>query len=114
MKAPFFFGWRNTPATSRWLRVADAASCARLHRTSFAHPWSVPEFEALLNDPACVADGVGFERGVADAGGDVVAGLDVDDFEAAGVGLDQDGSHGGLSRWMRGRQAVRLLPIPVI
>ncbi|MGO8737511.1 ribosomal protein S18-alanine N-acetyltransferase [Rhodoblastus sp.] len=58
MKAPFFFGWRDAPATSRRLRGADAAACARLHRTSFAHSWSVAEFEALINEPACVADGI--------------------------------------------------------
>lgn len=65
MKAPFFFGWRDAPATSRRLRVADAASCARLHRTSFAHSWSVAEFEALLNDPACVGDGIEIKSGLA-------------------------------------------------
>ncbi len=58
MKPPFLFGWRDAAGVSRRLRVADAASCARLHRTSFAHPWSVAEFEALLNDPACVGEGI--------------------------------------------------------
>jgi [ribosomal protein S18]-alanine N-acetyltransferase len=64
MKAPFFFGWRGAPAASRRLRVADAAPCARLHRTSFAHPWSVAEFEALLSDPACVGDGIDIRSGL--------------------------------------------------
>jgi ribosomal-protein-alanine N-acetyltransferase len=65
MKAPFFFGWRNAPAASRLLRVADAASCAHLHQMSFAHPWSVAEFEALMNDPACVADGIEIKSSLA-------------------------------------------------
>jgi ribosomal-protein-alanine N-acetyltransferase len=65
MKAPFSFGSRHAPATSRLLRVADAASCAGLHRTSFAHPWSAAEFEALLNDPACAADGIDIKSSLA-------------------------------------------------
>ncbi len=65
MKAPFFSSSRHAPATSRLLRVADAAACAHLHRTSFAHPWSAAEFEALMNDPACVADGIEIKSSLA-------------------------------------------------
>jgi ribosomal-protein-alanine N-acetyltransferase len=65
MKAPFFSDARNAPATSRLLRVADAAACAHLHKTSFAHPWSVAEFEALMNDPACVANGIEIKSALA-------------------------------------------------
>ena len=65
MKAPFFFSSRHAPTTSRLLRVTDAAACARLHRTSFAHPWSTAEFGALMNDPACVADGIAIKSSLA-------------------------------------------------
>jgi [ribosomal protein S18]-alanine N-acetyltransferase len=62
MKSPFF--WRSPPTTfPHRLRPGDAGGCADLHATSFAHPWSAEEFEALLTDSACVGDGMG-EKGV--------------------------------------------------
>ncbi|MCI4679446.1 GNAT family N-acetyltransferase [Rhodoblastus acidophilus] len=64
MMAPFFL--RATPfaAIPRTLRVSDAMECSRLHQMSFAHPWSIMDFEALLNDPACVGDGVDDKSGL--------------------------------------------------
>jgi ribosomal-protein-alanine N-acetyltransferase len=53
--------WRNAPfgGSHHLLRARDALACARLHETSFSHPWSSAEFEALLADPSCVGDGLG-------------------------------------------------------
>ncbi|WP_298351867.1 ribosomal protein S18-alanine N-acetyltransferase [Rhodoblastus sp.] len=110
MKAPFFFGWRNTPATSRWLRVADAASCARLHRTSFAHPWSVPEFEALLNDPACVADGVEIKSSLA---GFVLSRRAADEAEVLTIVVAPGSRRNGHGQRLLGAHLARLAGLRV-
>jgi ribosomal-protein-alanine N-acetyltransferase len=47
------------------LRSSDGAACASLHATSFAHSWSTAEFEALLLDPACLAEGIDGKSGLA-------------------------------------------------
>jgi ribosomal-protein-alanine N-acetyltransferase len=57
MKPPFFWRGAAPDAAPRLLRPADATDCADLHATSFAHPWSSSEFEALLADSACFGDG---------------------------------------------------------
>ncbi len=41
----------------RLIGSSEAAACAAIHATAFAHPWSVSEFESLLADQTCVADG---------------------------------------------------------
>ncbi|WP_298422984.1 ribosomal protein S18-alanine N-acetyltransferase [Rhodoblastus sp.] len=58
MKSPFFLRSTSFIATPRTLRLKDAEECSGLHRSGFAHSWSVAEFEALLRDPACFGDGV--------------------------------------------------------
>jgi [ribosomal protein S18]-alanine N-acetyltransferase len=65
MKPPLF--WRNQLALTapRSLRPFDAAACAGLHATGFAHPWPAQEFEALLMDPACTGDGIEGKLGLA-------------------------------------------------
>jgi ribosomal-protein-alanine N-acetyltransferase len=42
---------------ARSLRPADADACARLHKTGFAHPWSVDEFESLLASRSVLGSG---------------------------------------------------------
>jgi [ribosomal protein S18]-alanine N-acetyltransferase len=39
-------------AVIRLLLAQDAENCARLHRTGFAYPWSMEDFENLLNSPS--------------------------------------------------------------
>jgi ribosomal-protein-alanine N-acetyltransferase len=58
MKATLFRLRRPALAAPRALRPSDGAACAVLHQASFAHPWSAPEFEALLTDPACFGGAV--------------------------------------------------------
>ena len=43
--------------TIRPIGPSAAQDCARLHATSFAHPWSAAEFETLLAATSAVADG---------------------------------------------------------
>jgi ribosomal-protein-alanine N-acetyltransferase len=61
-----FLFWRRKTALGalRPLRTSDGAACARLHESSFAHPWSSTEFEALLADSACVGEGLGGKAGL--------------------------------------------------
>jgi [ribosomal protein S18]-alanine N-acetyltransferase len=66
MRSQLLF-WRRRPVvgSSRILRSADGAACARLHATSFAHPWPVNDFESLLLDPACSGAGLDARWGLA-------------------------------------------------
>ena len=58
MKPPQFWRSQLSFGASRALRPSDAAACAVLHASSFAHPWSVLDFETLLTEPACCGDGI--------------------------------------------------------
>lgn len=40
------------------LKISDAAACAALHPTGFAHGWSLADFEGLLSDPTCSGDAI--------------------------------------------------------
>ena len=51
----FFSRSRSSPAVIRPLRVDKAEDCARLHRSSFAHPWSAEEVAALISSPSTLA-----------------------------------------------------------
>jgi ribosomal-protein-alanine N-acetyltransferase len=48
---------KSAPYTIRPIGPSAAASCARLHATSFAHPWSAAEFESLLAASNAIGDG---------------------------------------------------------
>jgi ribosomal-protein-alanine N-acetyltransferase len=49
---------RQSPSYSiRPIGPSAAPDCARLHATSFAHPWSTAEFESLLAGSNAAADG---------------------------------------------------------
>jgi ribosomal-protein-alanine N-acetyltransferase len=65
MKPPLFWRSRLSLGAPRALRPSDSAACALLHATSFAHPWSVHEFDALLTDSACSGDGIEAKSGLA-------------------------------------------------
>lgn len=58
MRSPFFWQRPSVFGSPRILRSSDGAACARLHAASFAHPWPVNDFEALLLDPACSGEGI--------------------------------------------------------
>lgn len=65
MKSPLSWLSPAPPGAPRILRSSDGAACASLHATSFAHSWSTAEFEALLLDPACLAEGIDGKSGLA-------------------------------------------------
>jgi ribosomal-protein-alanine N-acetyltransferase len=49
---------RQSPSYSiRPIGPSAAPDCARLHATSFAHPWSMAEFESLLAGSNAAGDG---------------------------------------------------------
>ncbi len=54
--------WSRPVAEYLALQTSQAADCARLHATSFAHPWSSTEFENLISAENILADGA-FLRG---------------------------------------------------
>ncbi|MCA0424198.1 MAG: ribosomal protein S18-alanine N-acetyltransferase [Proteobacteria bacterium] len=47
-----FFTRSPRPACLRPATLADAPALADIHAGSFAHPWSIPSFEAMLADRA--------------------------------------------------------------
>jgi ribosomal-protein-alanine N-acetyltransferase len=49
--------FRKAAHTIRPLGPSAAPECARLHATSFAHPWSAAEFESLLAASNAIGDG---------------------------------------------------------
>jgi ribosomal-protein-alanine N-acetyltransferase len=65
MKSRLFRLGQPALAPPRALRASDSAACAFLHRASFAHPWSAPEFEALLTDRACFGEAIEFKSRLA-------------------------------------------------
>jgi [ribosomal protein S18]-alanine N-acetyltransferase len=48
---------KSVPYAIRPIGPAAATDCARLHAASFAHPWSVAEFESLLAAANAIGDG---------------------------------------------------------
>ncbi|MGE3248285.1 MAG: GNAT family N-acetyltransferase [Beijerinckiaceae bacterium] len=48
---------KKRPYIARPLVTADAEGCCDLHRDAFARGWSRDEFQALILDPAVLADG---------------------------------------------------------
>jgi ribosomal-protein-alanine N-acetyltransferase len=48
---------KSAPYTIRPIGPSAAPDCARLHATSFAHPWYSAEFESLLAGANAVGDG---------------------------------------------------------
>jgi ribosomal-protein-alanine N-acetyltransferase len=53
----FSFLRRSAGHAIRPIGPSAARDCARLHATSFAHPWSAAEFESLLAAGNTIADG---------------------------------------------------------
>ena len=53
----FGFLSRTAQPQIRALTARDAYACAQLHRPAFAHPWSGPDFEALLTAGTSLGDG---------------------------------------------------------
>lgn len=53
----FAFLRKAAPYTIRPIGPSAAQDCARLHATSFAHPWSAAEFETLLAAANTAGDG---------------------------------------------------------
>jgi [ribosomal protein S18]-alanine N-acetyltransferase len=101
------FSWFNSPpmASPRVLRAADARACSRIHATSFAHPWSAAEFEALLIDSTCVGDGVEEKAGLA---GFVLSRRALDEAEILTIVVDPATRKKGCGRRLLGAHVARL------
>jgi ribosomal-protein-alanine N-acetyltransferase len=85
MKPPLFWRSQTLPGAARPLWSSDGGACARLHESSFAHPWSPPEFEALLADPACIGEGLDGKSGLS---GFVVSRRALDEAEILTIVVD--------------------------
>jgi len=110
MMVPPFWRPANFSASPRPIRASDAASCAGLHATSFAHPWSVVEFETLLSDPACCADGIE-ER--ADLAGFILSRRALDEAEVLTVVVAAVARRKGCGRRLLAAHIARLASLGV-
>jgi ribosomal-protein-alanine N-acetyltransferase len=52
-----FFSRKFSRSVLRPLRAADAERCAAIHAASFAYPWPVSDFEAMIGDASVSAFG---------------------------------------------------------
>jgi [ribosomal protein S18]-alanine N-acetyltransferase len=110
MKTPL--GWRSPSpiATPRALRPSDGAACARLHATSFAHPWPMDEFESLLLDSACVADGLEKSSALA---GFILSRRALDEAEVLTIVVDARLRRQGCGQRLLGAHIARLARLGV-
>jgi ribosomal-protein-alanine N-acetyltransferase len=105
MRPPFFRRAPPAEAPPRFLTPADAAGCATLHAGSFAHPWSAVEFESLLADSACVADGLGERAKIA---GFILSRKAADEAEILTIVVEGPARRRGLARRILGAHLARL------
>jgi ribosomal-protein-alanine N-acetyltransferase len=105
MKSPFFQRSTSFVAMPRVLRVKDAEECSGLHRSSFAHSWSVAEFEVLLRDQACFGDGVEDKKRLM---GIVLSRRALDDAEVLTVVVSPDVRGKGMGRRLLTAHLARL------
>jgi ribosomal-protein-alanine N-acetyltransferase len=92
-----FLAWFRTPPGSRYeaLGAPHAPRLAALHRTAFARPWDVHDFERLLGERSVLADG--FFLGPV-LRGFVMSRLVLDEAEILTVALDAGVRGRGLAR----------------
>lgn len=110
MRPPFFWRPAAIEAPPRFLSPADAAGCAALHAGSFAHPWSAVEFESLLADSACVADGLGEKSKIA---GFILSRKAADEAEILTVVVEPPARRKGLARRILGAHLAHLAALGV-
>lgn len=91
--------WRTAPTLPvvEPLASAHAGACAALHAQSFAHGWSVGDFEGLVADRGVVADGL-FIGGAGNLRGFVLSRAVIDEAEILTIALDPSIRGRGLSR----------------
>jgi ribosomal-protein-alanine N-acetyltransferase len=91
----------------RTLRSNHAAECAALHAASFAHSWSVQEFETLLS-AANVAGEAAVDPTSGDLRGFVLARLAADEAEILTIAVDAALRRRGVGRALLAAQMARL------
>ncbi len=111
MKPPRF--WRSQPPScpSRALRPSDAAACSLLHASSFAHPWSVLDFETLLIEPAVSGAGIDAKTGLA---GFILSRRALDEAEILTLVVDPRSRRQGCGQRLLAAHLSRLSQLGVI
>jgi [ribosomal protein S18]-alanine N-acetyltransferase len=87
------------------LTARAAGQCARLHKASFAFPWSVADFERLLTDSAVIADGIAGESGLS---GFVLSRTVGGEGEILSIAVDPAERSAGLATSLLGHHLSRL------
>lgn len=110
MKNPFFARFAPAYGAPRALKLGDAAACADLHPTGFAHGWSLADFEGLLSDPACVGDAI-FTRDA--LSGFIVSRKALDEAEVLTVLVAPNARRQGLAARLLASHLARLAALGV-
>jgi ribosomal-protein-alanine N-acetyltransferase len=85
-----------------------AAALAGLHATGFAHPWSAPDFEALLADRAVNGDGL-FLRPAGDPSGFALSRRVLDEAEVLTIAITPEARGRGHARPLLARHLEGLV-----
>jgi ribosomal-protein-alanine N-acetyltransferase len=96
----------SRPASIRLLRAADAGLVSVLHGEAFRRGWSAPEVEAMILDPAVLAQGIRRSppwpascfRRAADLDGFVISRRVLDEAEILTIAVSARAQGGGLGR----------------
>ncbi len=105
----FFSRSRSSPPVIRPLRVDKAEDCARLHRSSFAYPWSAEEVAALISSPSALA-AAALDPANGRLRGFVLARVAADEAEILTIAVDPTARGKGVGRALLAenlRQAAR-------
>ena len=101
-----FFKKASAPDV-RLLRSNEAGACAKIHAPAFAHPWSASEFESLLCDQSCLADGA-YLGGRTTLAGFCLSRRAADEAEILSIAVASDARRGGVGKALLATHMARL------
>lgn len=105
----FFSRSKSSRPVIRPLRVDKAEDCARLHGSSFAHPWSAEEVATLISSPSTLA-AAALDPANGRLRGFVLARVAADEAEILTIAVDPNARGKGVGRALLAenlRQAAR-------
>ncbi len=101
-----FFKNSGTPNVRR-IGASEAVACAKIHAPAFAHPWSASEFESLLCDQSCLADGA-YLGARAKLTGFCLSRRAADEAEILSIAVASDARRGGVGKALLATHLARL------
>ncbi|MBV1702824.1 MAG: GNAT family N-acetyltransferase [Hyphomicrobiales bacterium] len=99
--------WRPRPPVLRPNRIGDAAECARLHRESFRHGWSVEDFQRFSIDKQTLGH-VAHPHGQSSLHGAIFSRMAADEAEILTIMVAKAARNQGLGRQLLMRHLAEL------